>query len=214
MRFKKGSKEAKQYMANLRAKKSVNKPSKKITGITPKKGNIRAARAYNKEVMQYKYFILENNKITSGWEFKEDALDIKEDNPEVKIISLNQAKKLDLYKKFLDEVLYDLPKKTTKKVGATLILEKNESIKTKPKKVVKVTRNPNGTYKEVKEVKSGQITQEKLFGLFPYLVVITTNGKKEICGQFKDRSEANRFKSKLQAKYKAIVIKSDKYNTL
>jgi hypothetical protein len=39
-----------------------------------------------------------------------------------------------------------------KKVGATLLIEKKETKKTKPKRVVRITRKKNGTFKSVKQV--------------------------------------------------------------
>lgn len=78
MKLKKGSAAAKAYMAKIRAKRKVGAIAKTKTG-KPKKRLNKAEREYNQDVDAYKYFIVWNNKVQSGWEFKNDALDALSD---------------------------------------------------------------------------------------------------------------------------------------
>lgn len=111
MRFKKGSKEAKAFMAKLRAKRATKskvkpKPSriddlllldeikarqKKVGAVSKNKG-IRAKKAYNKDVDAYKYFVVNNGKVESGFEYKNDALDVATDFDNAKVLNLIQLK--------------------------------------------------------------------------------------------------------------------------
>ena len=47
------------------------------------------------------------------------------------------------------------PVKAKKRVGATLLIEKGESRRTKPKRVITITRKKNGTYKKIGTIKKG-----------------------------------------------------------
>lgn len=86
--LKKGSKKAKDYMAKIRAMKGTKKVGAK-------------KETYSQSANKYKFFILEKDKITSGWEFKSDAMDELENvldyTNKAKVITLAQAKNLKLY---------------------------------------------------------------------------------------------------------------------
>ena len=102
MKLKKGSAAAKAYMAKIRAKrktvKKVGAIAKTKTG-KPKKRLSKAEREYNKDVDAYKYFIVWNNKVQSGWEFKNDALDALSDYDKgsAKIYTKTQLIKAGIY---------------------------------------------------------------------------------------------------------------------
>lgn len=88
-RFKKGSKEAKAFMAKLRAKKGTVKK----VGAAKKSTGIRAKKQYNKEVDLYKYFVVNNGKVEAGYEYKSDAQDSANDfYPKAKVLTLSQLK--------------------------------------------------------------------------------------------------------------------------
>lgn len=99
--LKKGSKQAKDYMSKIRAMKGTKKvgvPALKKSG-QPRKTLTKDQRNYNKDVDAYKYFIVYNNKVESGWEYKEDANDELRDNyPKgtAKIMSILQIKRLGI----------------------------------------------------------------------------------------------------------------------
>ena len=87
MKLKKGSKEAKAFMAKLRAAKGKTKK----VGAVKNKG-IRAKKTYNNEVDLYKYFVVNNGKVETGFEFKNDALDAASDFDNAKVYNLTQLK--------------------------------------------------------------------------------------------------------------------------
>ena len=98
MKLKKGSAAAKAYMAKIRAKRKVGAVAKTKTG-KPKKRLSKAEREYNEDVDAYKYFIVWNNKVQSGWEFKNDALDALSDYDKgsAKIYTKAQLTKAGIY---------------------------------------------------------------------------------------------------------------------
>jgi hypothetical protein len=137
MRFKKGSKEAKAFMAKLRAKRATKskikpKPSriddlllldeikgrqKKIGAVSKNKG-IRAKKAYNKDVDDYKYFVVYNGKVETGFEYKNDAIDAANDFDNAKVLNLTQLKQQG----------FDDPRNKWKyKIGSTLKLTPKET---------------------------------------------------------------------------------------
>lgn len=103
---------------------------------------------YNKDVQAYKFFIVYNGNIESGWEYKSDAVDAASDyDGMAKILTLIQLKKLG----FKD------PRPTMKytlagfKKGNTRFIEKGEKpFKTKKTILVKrrITIKPKGTFKK------------------------------------------------------------------
>jgi hypothetical protein len=93
MKLKKGSAAAKAYMAKIRAKRNVGAVAKTKTGKVAKRLN-KAQSDYNKDVDAYKYFVVVNNKITEGYEFKSDAIDAaNEYEPKAKILTKQGLKK-------------------------------------------------------------------------------------------------------------------------
>jgi hypothetical protein len=59
--------------------------------------SLREKKAYNKMVDDYKYFVIVNNKIESGFEYKSDAEDLANDNyPKGKVLSALGVKRLGL----------------------------------------------------------------------------------------------------------------------
>jgi hypothetical protein len=59
--------------------------------------SMREKKAYNKMVDDYKYFVIVNNKIESGFEYKSDAEDLANDNyPKGKVLSALGVKRLGL----------------------------------------------------------------------------------------------------------------------
>lgn len=93
MKLKKGSKEAKAYMAKLRAKRKVGAVAKTKSG-KPAKRLTKAQRDYNKDVAAYKYYVVNNGKVEAGFEFKSDAKDMATDfYPVAKVLTAQQLKK-------------------------------------------------------------------------------------------------------------------------
>lgn len=83
-------------MAQLRASKKVGLTAKTKAG-NPKKRLSKSERDYNNEVDLYKYFVVFNNKIESGYEFKSDAVDEANNyEPKAKVVSLQDLKKSGL----------------------------------------------------------------------------------------------------------------------
>ena len=78
---------------NIMGINGIGAISKKLTG----KGS-RAKNQYNAEVDAYKYFVynLDNCKIESGFEYKEDAIDLANDYDNAKVLSLRQLKQMGL----------------------------------------------------------------------------------------------------------------------
>lgn len=152
MKFKKGSKEAKTYMAKLRAKKG--KKTVKKVGATKKTTGIRAKKQYNKDVDAYKYFVVNNGKVEAGFEFKSDANDMAQDfHPKAKVLTKLQLKQQGI-KNPSEQWKYKL-NGYSKKVGATLIIEGNETRKTKPTRVIKRVRSGAGTFKSFSDAING-----------------------------------------------------------
>lgn len=83
-------------MAKIRASKKVGLTAKTKAG-NPKKRLSKSERDYNNEVDLYKYFVVFNNKIESGYEFKSDAVDEANNyEPKAKVLSLQDLKKAGL----------------------------------------------------------------------------------------------------------------------
>lgn len=96
MKLKKGSAAAKAYMAKIRAKRNVGAVATTKTGKVAKRLN-KAQSDYNKDVDAYKYFVVVNNKITEGYEFKSDAIDAaNEYEPKAKILTKQGLKKANI----------------------------------------------------------------------------------------------------------------------
>jgi DNA repair protein RadC len=164
MRFKKGSKEAKDYMAKLRAKKDKKTPAKKTVGATKKTAGIRAKKAYNKDVDAYKYFVVNNGKVEAGFEFKSDAQDMATDfYPPAKVLTLQALKKA----KIKD------PRNDWKyKIGATLIIDETETKNSKPRAIIRRKRRDNGTFKSFSYVSGYKQTPEIIVGKIGSLTVL------------------------------------------
>lgn len=163
-RLVKGSKEAKAFMAKIRAKKGKTKKVvakkltvKKVGAIAKtKSGKIakrlnKAQSEYNKDVKAYKYFVFADNKVQAGFEFKSDALDMANDFSNAKIYNKTQLKQKGI-KNPINDWLYTIGsnyKKTAiKKVGSTLKLDKKEMrLGMRPKTT---SRNNNKYHKDTK----------------------------------------------------------------
>ncbi len=100
MKFKKGSKEAKAYMAKLRAKKTATKKVgalAKTKSGKPAKRLSKSQKDYNKDVNDYKYFVVYNGKVQTGFEFKSDAIDASKDfDRSAKVLTKLQLKQLGI----------------------------------------------------------------------------------------------------------------------
>jgi DNA repair protein RadC len=172
MKLIKGSAAAKAYMAKIRAKKTK---VKKVGSTT------KAKKTYNKDVEAYKYFVVLNNKVQAGYEFKSDALDVADDfSPKAKVLTLQGLKKLGI-KDPRNDFKY--------KLGATLIIEPGENAKSKVKRVILRKRTNSGTFESFSDLISGyKQTPEIIVGkvgnvtvlksLAPEVKVKITRGKK------------------------------------
>ena len=127
MKLKKGSAAAKAYMAKIRAKRNTKKVGEVATTKTgkPAKRLTKAQKEYNKDVDAYKYFVVVNGKIESGFEYKSDALDLaNEFEPKAVVLSKKQLSSYPELKDFISRNKYTLG--ATEKVGSTLKLKANE----------------------------------------------------------------------------------------
>jgi hypothetical protein len=127
MKLKKGSAAAKAYMAKIRAKrkgvKKVGEVAKTKTG-KPAKRFSKSQREFNEMVDNYKYFVVFENKVVEGNEYKNDAIDAaNEYYPKAKVYTKSQLKNLGIENN-LSRNKYTLG--ATKKVGSTLKLKANE----------------------------------------------------------------------------------------
>ena len=152
MKLKKGSAAAKAYMAKIRAKRNTKKVGEVATTKTgkPAKRLTKAQKEYNKDVDAYKYFVVVNGKIESGFEYKSDALDLaNEFEPKAVVLSKKQLSSYPELKDFISRNKYTLG--ATKKVGSTLKLKANEKrlgatpkdVKTRSKNYHKDTKSHN-----------------------------------------------------------------------
>lgn len=151
--LKKGSKQAKDYMSKIRAMKGTKKVgAKKTTGI-------RAKKTYNKEVDNYKYFVVSNNRIQSGFEYKSDAEDMANDFfPKAKVMTAIQLKKAGLnLEAFKDANKYKINGYTK---GSSKFIEYDEK-PVKGKTNYRVERhdttllNKGGTFKKFSKIIAG-----------------------------------------------------------
>jgi hypothetical protein len=98
MKLKKGSAEAKAYMAALRARKNDN------VGAYKRKTLTKTQKEENKDIDKYNWFVVSNDgDVSSGWEYKADAIDQMNENNEYpymgknwKVISLRTLKQMGL----------------------------------------------------------------------------------------------------------------------
>lgn len=133
---------------------------------------IRQKRQYNKDVDNYKYFVVNNGKVESGYEFKSDAKDSANDfYPPAKVLTLSQLKQLGIkdprsewkyqiglnntsmkFKKGSKAAKDYMAKLRSKKVGSTLLISKGENPRKKPTKIVQVDRTKKGTFKKFRTI--------------------------------------------------------------
>jgi hypothetical protein len=95
-------KELSEYMKSNVFKKAVDnyilmfdeltKESTKKVGAVSKNKGIRAKKAYNKDVDNYKYFVVYNGKVETGFEYKNDAIYAANDFDNAKVLNLTQLK--------------------------------------------------------------------------------------------------------------------------
>ena len=138
MKLKKGSAAAKAFMAQIRAKKATTKKvaaKKTMSKHTDTKShnvNIRVVsgtkkpvkkrfskfeKEYNKDVDNYKYFVVSNGVVKSGWEYKSDANDDLENYENSKVYTKITLKKLGIknpsndWKYKLGDVIVTYPSK-------------------------------------------------------------------------------------------------------
>jgi hypothetical protein len=157
--LKKGSKQAKDYMAKIRAMKGNSNIGQKVylKNGKPRKTLTKDMREYNKDVDAYKYFIVYNNRVDSGWEYREDAKDELNDNYEkgtAQIMSLMQIKRLGI-KNPINDWKYEIGAYTK---GSSRFIEYNEK-PIKGKTNYRVERhdttllNKGGTFKKFSKIK-------------------------------------------------------------
>ena len=156
MNLKKGSPEAKKFMAKLRAKK------KKSIGIS------RSQKQYNKEVDLYKYFVIDiqANRVISGWEYLEDAKDSVNDYftksnfkivPKSKLKTLNLSNSIEDFKNENSRVIQRfLPDRKGIEIngwakGNTRMIEMDEK-PFKKLKNVRVKRTKDGVFNKFKVI--------------------------------------------------------------
>lgn len=145
MKLKKGSPEAKKFMAKLRAKK------KKSIGIS------RSDKQYNKEVELYKYFVIDiqANRVITGWEYLEDAKDDIENYQEktnYKIVPKSRLKNLNLNNSYKDWIVNDRKKSIGGWAkGNTRMIEMDEK-PFKKLKNVRVKRTKYGVFNKFKVI--------------------------------------------------------------
>lgn len=164
MKFKKGSKEAKQYMAKLRAAKGKKTAAKKVGATKKTTTGIRAKKSYNKEVDKYKYFVVNNGKVEAGFEFKSDAKDMATDfYPPAKILTLQALKKAGI-KDPRNEWKY--------KIGATLIIDENETKNSKVRATIRRKRRDNGTFSSFSYISGYKTKPEIIVGKVGSLTVL------------------------------------------
>lgn len=164
MKFKKGSKEAKQYMAKLRAAKGKKTAAKKVGATKKTTTGIREKKSYNKEVDKYKYFVVNNGKVEAGFEFKSDAQDMATDfYPPAKVLTLQALKKAGI----------NDPRNDWKyKIGATLIIDENETKNSKVRATIRRKRRDNGTFKSFNYISGYKTTPEIIVGKIGNLTVL------------------------------------------
>ena len=194
--LKKGSKQAKDYMAKIRAMKGTKKIGQKAVTKSgqPRKTLSKDMREYNSDVDAYKYFIVFNNKVESGWEYLSDAKDEMKDNynifkkDAVKIMSISQIKRLGI-KDPRNEWKYQIGGYTK---GSSKFIEQGEK-PVKGQTNYRVTRNETtlltkgGTFKNFaklsgyapqKEIIIGKISNiKKLKDLAPQVKLRISRGK-------------------------------------
>lgn len=167
MKLKKGSAAAKAYMAKIRAKKG------KIT--TRKKSTIKKIGSEDTRV--YIEFLNKDKN------FKKDIKYFKNDDAAIKwgrenlgrfnIDMIKDAKDKERYDSYFGEVAKN------KRVGATLLIEKNETQFTKPKKVYKINRYANGRIKNYDKIEIQQRSVNKKEKFFYKHEFNDVTGKKE-----------------------------------
>ena len=100
---------------NTPATIAINPPIKKVGDIAltkkgkPAKRLSKSQKDYNKDVDTYKYFVVKNGKIESGFEFKSDALDLaNEFEPKAVVLSKKQLNNYPELKNFISRNKYTL----------------------------------------------------------------------------------------------------------
>lgn len=138
MKYKKGSKEAKAYMAKLRAKKGKKTTAKKINSVGAPKNSSKLKMIPTKDNLERLKNLLDLYKKDLQKETQKDFILFYKN--EIKIIqaAINKIKK-----------------QLKNKVGATLIIEGNETRKTKPTRVIKRVRSGAGTFKSFSDAING-----------------------------------------------------------
>jgi hypothetical protein len=103
-----GNKYATPNMDDVESGAITENKSKRVsekTSKTPKKRVSESGSGgdadYQKQASKYRFFVVSDNKIKSGWEFKEDALEIADDH---QVKSLAQVKKSGLLEPFLNKI--------------------------------------------------------------------------------------------------------------
>jgi hypothetical protein len=167
MKLKKGSAAAKAFMTKIRAKKgTVGILAKTKKGTLAKKLSI-AQKNYNKEVDAYKYFVVVNNKVELGFEYKSDAEDMALDfYPKGKVYTKIGLKKLGIQDPS-GEYKYKL---SGWKKGNTRIIEKGEKpFKTFKNIAVKrrITIKPKGSFKSFTNING---INKNMIELNPYKI--------------------------------------------
>jgi hypothetical protein len=162
MKFKKGSKEAKAYMAKLRAAKGKKTTAKKTT--------VKKVGATESEEVYIEFLNKDKN-------FKKDKKYFDSYEDAVKWMRANFTKSSPDMIKYVNGI-GKAKKVLHKKVGATLLIEKNETQFSKPKKVLKINRDSKGRIKNYDKIEIQERSVNKKQKFF-YKHEFTTEGKKE-----------------------------------
>jgi len=153
--LKKGSAEAKAFMAKLRAKKrTVKKTVKRVAKNAVKsfKDGYNGVGSIKPNLLMELWFAV-HNKNTSLY----NSISKKLDAEKVPFRTQNDVA-MDAenmrYKKNIDtfEVKDRISKIMNKKIGSTLLIEKGENPRKKPTRVLQVNRTKKGTFKKFKSV--------------------------------------------------------------
>ena len=146
-RLVKGSKAAKDFMAKIRSKKATNKKVGEVAltkSGKPRKNLRKDQKDFNQMVDAYKYFVVFENKVVEGNEYKNDAIDAaNEYYPKAKVYTASQLKK------------FGIPNNLSKNkytLGSTLLINKGENPRKKPTRVIQVDRTKKGTFKKFKTI--------------------------------------------------------------
>jgi hypothetical protein len=153
--LKKGSAEAKAFMAKLRAKKrTVKKTVKRVAKNAVKsfKDGYNGVGSIKPNLLMELWFAV-HNKSTLLYDSISKKLDAEkvpfriQNNVAMDAENMRYKKNIDTF-----EVKDRISKIMNKKIGSTLLIEKGENPRKKPTRVVQVNRTKKGTFKKFKSV--------------------------------------------------------------